>query len=107
MSERIRLPNKHASTNFSIEVSGMAYTATASFIPGTNRLYELFLNNQKSGSMADTNARDAAILLSFAIQYGAPIEPIRRALCRDADGNALGPVAAALDLISNDDGGTP
>jgi hypothetical protein len=64
------------------------------------RIGELFLNNHKCGNQSDTNARDAAILLSFAIQYGADITVIRRALCRDSKGQALSPVGAALDLLA-------
>jgi hypothetical protein len=41
---------------------------------------ELFLNNHKAGNQADTNARDAAIVLSFALQHGAEINAIRKAL---------------------------
>jgi hypothetical protein len=39
-------------------------------------------------------------VLSFALQHGADVEDIRRALCRDSAGNPLGPLAAALDLLA-------
>ena len=58
-----------------------------------------FVKNDKHGNQADINARDAAILLSFALQHGADIDVIRRALCRDSQGRALGPIGAALDAI--------
>ena len=35
-------------------------------------------------------ARDAAIILSFALQHGADAEAIRRARCRDSQGRPLG-----------------
>jgi len=60
----------------------------------------VFLNNHKAGNQSDTNARDAAIILSFAVQHGADVEAIRRALCRDSQGRPLGPIAAALDLLT-------
>jgi hypothetical protein len=41
----------------------------------------------------------AAIILGFALQHGADPEDIRRALCRDNSGVALGPLGAALDLL--------
>lgn len=63
-------------------------------------LGEVFLNNHKAGNQSDTNARDAAIILSFAVQHGADVEAIRRALCRDSQGRPLGPIAAALDLLT-------
>ncbi len=96
---RERLPNRRASESFTFELNGLRFTATVSHFDD-GRIGELFLNNHKSGNQADTNARDAAILLSFALQHGADIEAIRRALCRDSSRRALGPIAAALDLIA-------
>ena len=96
---RQRLPNRRASENLTFELEGLGFTATVSrFDDG--RIAGLFLNNHKSGNQTDTNARDAAILLSFALQYGADVEAIRTALCRDGKGQPLGPIGAALDLIA-------
>jgi len=95
---RQKLSDRRASENFTFEVSGLRYTATVSrFADG--RMAELFLNNHKFGNQSDTNARDAAILLSFALQFGADAEEIRKALCRDGQGQALGPAGAALDVL--------
>lgn len=99
MTARRRLPNRRASTSFTFEVGGLTYTASYSKFPdGT--VGELFLSNHKSNSQADTNARDAAITFSIAVQHGADPEVIRKALCRDGTGRASGPLAAALDIIS-------
>jgi hypothetical protein len=99
MTARQRLPNRRASENITFELDGLRFTATVSrFDDG--RIAELFLNNHKSGNQTDTNARDAAILLSFALQYGADVDNIRSALCRDSHGRPLGPIAAALDIIA-------
>jgi hypothetical protein len=100
MTVRERLPNRRASESFTFELDGLRFTATVSRFPD-GRIGELFLNNHKAGNQADTSARDAAILLSFALQYGAEIEAIRRALCRDSQGRALGTIGAALDLLAN------
>jgi hypothetical protein len=99
MAQRQRLPNRRASESFTFELDGLRFTATVSrFDDG--RLAELFLNNHKSGNQTDTNARDAAILLSFALQYGADVDNIRSGLCRDSRGSPLGPIGAALDIIA-------
>ena len=99
MSARERLPNKRASVSFELELNGLRYTATFSrFADG--RIGELFLNNHKSNSQADTNARDSAIVFSFAVQHGADPEAIRKALCRDSQGRASGVLGAALDIIT-------
>ena len=99
MTSRRRLANRRASTTFSFEVGGLAYVATASRHPD-GALGEIFLSNHKSNSTADVNARDAAIACSLALQFGAEVETIRKALCRDSHGRASGPLGAALDIIS-------
>jgi hypothetical protein len=99
MSERQRLPNRRGSQSFSFELDGLHFTATVSRFPD-GRIGELFLNNHKHGNQADTNARDSAIVLSFALQFGADAESIRSALCRDSAGRALGPLGKALDIIA-------
>lgn len=95
---RKRLPDRRPSETFELEAGGLRYTCTVSRFPD-GRIGEVFLNNHKSNSAADTNARDAAITFSLAIQHGADPEVIRRALCRDAAGNPSGPLATALDII--------
>jgi hypothetical protein len=63
---RHRLANRRSSENFSFELDGMRFTATISRY-ADGRIAELFLNNHKAGNQVDTNARDAAIILSFAV----------------------------------------
>ena len=58
------------------------------------------MTNHKTNSAADTNARDAAIIFSIAVQHGADPKAIRRALCRDSRGRASGPLGAALDRLA-------
>ena len=98
MTARERLPDRRRSESLTFELDGLRFTATLSRYQD-GRIGELFLNNHKAGNQSDTNARDGAILLSFALQYGADVEAIRRALCRDGAGRALGPIGAALDLV--------
>jgi hypothetical protein len=43
----------------------------------------------KHGNQVETNTRDSAIVLSFALQHGADIESICKALCRDSHGRVL------------------
>jgi hypothetical protein len=101
MRARDRLPNRRASEVFNFQSMGMRFTGSVSrFADG--RLGELFLSTTKAGSQIGTMAHDSAILLSFALQHGADVEDIRKALCRDGEGRALGPLAAALDLLARD-----
>jgi len=99
MTGRERLPNRRASLFFDFESMDMPFTASVSHYPD-GRISELFLDNHKAGSAIGTLVRDAAIIFSFAVQHGADPEAIRRALCRDSQGRALGPIAEALDLLT-------
>jgi excisionase family DNA binding protein len=56
---------------------------------------------------ADTAARDSAVVCSIALQYGVPLETIRKALMRDSQGRPNGPLGAALDLIAGSAGRDP
>jgi ribonucleoside-diphosphate reductase alpha chain len=95
---RQRLRNRRASETFDVDVGGLRYTATASrYTDG--RIGELFLRNHKSNSAADIVARDSGIAFSIAVQCGADPHAIRRALSRDSQGRACGPLGAALDLL--------
>jgi ribonucleoside-diphosphate reductase alpha chain len=101
MQQRQRLPNRRVGQTFELEVGGLKYTATVGrFSDG--RIAEIFLSNHKSNSAADVNARDAAIACSIALQFGADVETIRRALSRDSHGRATGPLGAALDHIGDE-----
>jgi hypothetical protein len=101
MAERIRLPNRRASTLFDFTSMNLKFTASFSR-DAKGRVREVFLDNHKAGSSIGTLVRDAAIILSFALQQGADIESIRRALARDSFGRPLGPLGAALDIIAAD-----
>ena len=102
INERRPLKNRRHSINFSFEGKGLAYTCTYSTF-SDGRVSEIFLNNHRSNSAADVNARDGAIAVSFALQFGADLETIRAALSRDAHGHASGPLGAALDKITEGD----
>lgn len=100
MSARRRLPNRRASVSFDFQSQGLGFTATASYFLDGSGLAEIFLRNHKAGSMAGINACDAAVVCSIALQYGVPLDVIRKALMRDSHGRASGPLGAALDIIA-------
>lgn len=96
MSNRQRLPNRRYSETFTVSCDGLNYDATvSSFEDG--RLGEIFLTCHKIDSAADVSARDSAIACSLALQYGAPLDTVRKALCRDPRGAPSGPLGVALD----------
>jgi hypothetical protein len=94
---RRRLPNRRGHELLDFEHGGIRYTAgVGRFEDG--RLAEIFLNTRKYGTAIDTNARDASIAASLLFQHGCPADTLRRALTRNGDGSASGPLARALDL---------
>jgi hypothetical protein len=101
MTARARLPDRRPAETFEFDVAGLRYTATVGRFPD-GRIGEIFLNNHKSNSAADANARDSAIVCSLALQHGVELDTIRGALVRDSRGNASTPLGAALDLIAQE-----
>jgi hypothetical protein len=98
---RRRLSDRRGSITFTLEVGGPRFTATASrFDDGS--LGEIFLQNHKADSTAGIMASDAAIAASLALQFGCPMETLRKALCRDTRGNATGPLGVALDTLARE-----
>jgi hypothetical protein len=98
MSVRQRLPNRRDSETFSFSWLGMSFTASISRYPD-GMLAEIFLTNHKVGTHADIAARDSAVVASLALQHGVSVETLRRALLRDSQGVASGPLGVALDIV--------
>ena len=103
MTARARLPNRRASISFSFECNDLKYLATISRYED-GRLAEIFISNAKAGSHSDAAAKDAAVVCSIALQYGVPVNVIRKALLRDSRGVASSPLGCALDKLADDDG---
>ena len=100
---RERLPNRRFSETFEIEAQGLCFTVSISQF-ASGGLAEIFLRNHKSGSDAGINASDAAVVCSIALQYGVPLDVIRKALMRDSIGNPSGPLGVALDSFAAQNG---
>ena len=93
MTSRERLRNRRRSESFTLELHVLHYVASFSrFDDG--RVAEVFLQDHKPGSQSDSNARDAAVAASLALQFGCPLDVLRRALLRDAQGRASTPLDA-------------
>jgi hypothetical protein len=95
---RNRLPNRRPAETVGFEHAGARYQFTAGFYTDGS-IGEVFLNHARSDSLLDALAHDAAIVVSIALQYGAPLAEIRHALKRDIRGEAASPIGAALDKI--------
>jgi hypothetical protein len=95
-AHRERLPNRRLHWLYRFECDGQSYTGgIGRFDDG--RIAEIFINGSKVGTAAETNAQDAAIVASLALQHGCPIQTIRHALVRS--GGSAGPLVALLDQV--------
>ena len=99
MTARQRLPNRRACKSFEFRHAGLDFTLAAGCYPD-GRIAEIFLSSHKPGSPIEAIARDAAVTVSIALQFGVPIETIRQALTKDHDGGPATLLGAALDNLA-------
>ncbi len=106
---RIPLFNRRGAGSFEIEhvdpLAGtgepLRYHVTIGQFPdaSSGEVFITPLGKSGKGSMLEAIARDAAILMSLAIQYGAPLETMRRAVTRDEQNRPQTFVGAVLDAM--------
>ena len=99
---RRTLPQRRAAETFDMRFWNQPFTVTVGFYadgaPG-----EVFVDGGKSGQDIQSTARDAAVVLSLALQHGVTIEVIRHAVTRNGAGEAasiLGAIADRLPAIA-------
>lgn len=96
---RVPLPNRRNHETLQFEHWGQKYTVGLGRSRPTGPIAEVFLNCAKSGTQAETLARDSAVLLSLALQHGVELSIIGHAITRNADGSPSGPIGALVDLM--------
>jgi hypothetical protein len=96
---RRTLPQRRAAETFDLWFWSQPFTVTVGFYadgtPG-----EVFVDGGKTGQDIQNTTRDAAVVLSIALQHGTPIETIRHAVTRDSSGAAASILGAIIDRIS-------
>lgn len=101
MNHRRDLPARRPHETFVFEHWGSNYTIGLGR-DMTGEVQEVFINTGKTGTQMEVLARDSAVLLSIALQYGVPIEVMSRAITRDADDKPSGPIGQLLEKISDE-----
>jgi hypothetical protein len=66
---------------------------------GEGGIGEVFISGAKAGSEVGAVARDGAVLLSIAIQFGVPLETIQHALTREANGAPSTIIGEVVDRL--------
>ena len=97
------LPQRRSCETFEIDFGGLArsHTITLGFYDD-GALGEVFINGGKSGEQVEAIARDGAVLLSLALQYGAELSNIKSAITRDEQGAPTSVVGAVVDRLSEE-----
>lgn len=100
MSTRETLAQRRRSETFELRHGGQntPYQITLGYY-GDGRLGEVFISGAKVGSAVDAVARDGAVLVSLCLQHNVPLETIRHAITREADGSPSTIIGAVVDRL--------
>lgn len=106
-ASRERLPNRRPSETISFTVSrdgvpSQEFIATIGY-RWDGRIGEIFVRSGKSGSDVTISTQETAMAVSMALQYGCPLETLRRAMPRTNDGRPEGVVGTLLDILAAGD----
>ena len=92
MSEPRRvLPQRRASETFTVIHWNQPFTVTAG---------EVFVDACEAGGDVEAIARDAAVVISLALQHGVRVEAIKHAITRGSCGAPSSILGAVVDCIS-------
>lgn len=97
-SARELLPLRRYAETSTAKHSGAVLTVTTGHYPD-GRIGEVFMNAGHANSTLDAIISDASIAISFALQHGASLDDIRRAMKRSSSGEPSSPIGAALDRL--------
>jgi ribonucleoside-diphosphate reductase alpha chain len=98
MNGRERLPDRRGCQTFNLRIGAAEFSVTVGLYAG-GQVGEVFVAGAKVGSDMDAVTRDAAILLSLALQHGVPRETIKGALTRESSGVASSVIGAIVDRL--------
>ena len=96
---RRTLPQRRAAETFDLRVWSQTFTITVGFY-ADGTMGEVFIDGGKTGQDIQSITRDAAVVLSIALQHGTPIETLRHAITRNDFGAAASILGAIIDCIS-------
>ena len=94
---RRRLQQQRRAETFDLLFRNQLITVTAGF-HADGALGEIFISTGKTGTDIASVARDAAVVISLALQHGVPIEG--RAITRDRSGAPASILGAVIDCVS-------
>lgn len=102
MTARCALPQRRYHETFTLRHWNANFAVGLGRYPD-GQIGEIFINGEKVGTHLDVFARDAAVILSIALQSGVKISALRHAVTRDPNGEASGPIGKLLDLLHEEE----
>jgi hypothetical protein len=104
MSNRNQLPNRRPQLTYDVLHDGQLCIVSVGwkenlFEGGPQEAF-IHTDNKRSSSAVESILRDAAILISLALQHGTPLTVLKEAVTRDDHGNPATPIGAVLDSIA-------
>jgi hypothetical protein len=102
MTERRTLPQRRRAETFEIEWGGFdrRFAVTLGYYDD-GEIGEVFITGGKSGQEIEAIARDGAVAVSLALQYGAQIDGLVSAMTRDENGAPSSIIGAVLDRLGS------
>ena len=101
MTARRALPQRRVAETFELRHGQQIVTITTGYY-ADGTLGEVFVASPKVGSEMEAIARDAAVLLSIAIQHRVPLDILRHAVTREQDGSASSIIGKVVDELSRE-----
>jgi hypothetical protein len=100
VTPRERLPQRRRCETINMQIPGLSrqIVMTVGYYDD-GRPGEVFVSDVKAGTQADAITRDAAVCLSFCMQYGTPLKEIANALTRNPDNSASSIIGVLLDKL--------
>lgn len=101
---RTRLPNRRPCESFSVVHDQQRFTVSIGWLDMAAKAasrppLEVFVNAEKTSSSLEALARDGAILIALALQYGVPAEEMKGAITRGYRGEPATLVGRVLDAL--------
>jgi len=93
------LPQRRAAETFDLWFWNQSFSVTIGFYP-SGEVGEVFIDGGKTGQDVQSTARDAAVVLSLALQHGVSPETIRHAVTRGASEGPASILGAVVDFIT-------
>jgi hypothetical protein len=95
---RKTLPLRRHCETFDIGYNSTQYTISVGLYEN-QEVAEVFITGAKAGSEFEAVARDAAVVLSIALQYGVPVHVLAHSITRNIDETPRTIMGAVLDEL--------